>query len=669
MIRSCPACILLFAAAVCCFAFGSALADRERALEHICLVTADFWGLPTAGGTATAYHLLAKALADEGSQSVTLLGASLNQRLCREAAEAFSKPPKLLIDCLEDRHVQPEVVDSFPYEAIGHGVMRWLETSGQKCDVVHAHEWGGALQPVAAVLAARMGKPGQRLAIEPHGGHYWSTQGGQQRPTDVMTLRIDDHERVTLNLAEFVISPTAYMLAYLRQRGWLLPANTTVIPNIVPGAHSQLSADRQKVFVWKLAFFGRLDERKGLKQFCTALDSFSITDFPRLEVDFIGSEAKVDMLPSREYLRRRATAWDFKVNILGGLLRSEALARIKSDGTLVVFSSLVENLPFVVAEACIERVPFITFDVGGVSELFDPILNEDVIVNEVSAAGLAAKTRALLKRGWMKTTVLSPAVVTGDESWQRWHQTLEAGLPGYIQQDLDTRGQLAAVNVVRLPATPTALQLKHQLCSVEPRDDAILLLPQEFADPNADDLHQLGLLGARFAHMPSVGGFIFGASLPDGRLSYATTPTYMIYHGYEALCVEDAPILVHRQTFCDTYLPEARDFHTFHSWVLALHMRQSRRSLISYHRPTFVLNNFTTAGSGCRPDRVPRFRQISPRSAANLLAPAEEVLLAQHLAPWPKPAMSLRQGFDRFQGHRGWRYNYFDASGKSRSLS
>ena len=647
---------------------GATGAAKNRQLQHICLVSADFWGLPTAGGTATAYHLLAKALADTGSPSVTLLGASLDLNVCHEAASTFSSPPRLHFECLTETHLQPEVVDTFPYEAIGHGVLRWLKTSGQKCDVVHAHEWGGALQPVAAFLAARMGKPGVRLAVEPHGGHYWSTQGSRQRPTDVMTLRIDDHERVTLSLAEFVISPTAYMLAYLRQRGWQLPQNTSVIPNIVPGAHSQLQAQRQTISVWRLAFFGRLDERKGLKQFCSALDTLNDADLPRLEIDFIGSEAKVDMLPSKEFLRRRSAAWSFKVNILGGLRRVEALARIKSNGTLVVFSSLVENLPFVVAEACIEEVPFITFDVGGVSELFDPLLNEDVIVKTVSATSLVEKILIVLKRGWMQTTTLSPEIAISVASWQTWHQLLDSELQQYRGQDDVTRGSLSEVQTVRLPAQPSALNLKRDLCAEDKRD-VLLLLPEEFASPSPKTEHLLALLGARFAHLPTVGGFIFGATLSDGRVSYATTPTYMIYHGFEALCTEDAPVLILRSTFCETYLPEARDFSIYHSWVLALHMRQSRKMLVSYSDPTFVLNNFTTAGSGCRPDRIPRFRQISAKSAANLLAPAEEVLLAQHLAPWPRPAVSLRQGFDKFQGHRGWRYNYFDTSGQLRPLN
>ena len=38
---------------------------------NVCIVTADFWGLAAAGGTATAYHLLAAVLAKEESLNVS----------------------------------------------------------------------------------------------------------------------------------------------------------------------------------------------------------------------------------------------------------------------------------------------------------------------------------------------------------------------------------------------------------------------------------------------------------------------------------------------------------------------------------------------------------------------------------------------------------------------
>ena len=65
---------------------------------------------------------------------------------------------------------------------------------------------------------------GLRHVVEPHGGHFWSTQG-QIRPLDITSLRIDQQERMTLQLATTLISPTHYMTAYLRQRGWKLPTD------------------------------------------------------------------------------------------------------------------------------------------------------------------------------------------------------------------------------------------------------------------------------------------------------------------------------------------------------------------------------------------------------------------------------------------------------------
>ena len=41
-------------------------------------------------------------------------------------------------------------------------------------------------------------------------------------------------ERLGLQLGDALISPTRYMTAFLRQRGWRLPKTTLVIPNVAP---------------------------------------------------------------------------------------------------------------------------------------------------------------------------------------------------------------------------------------------------------------------------------------------------------------------------------------------------------------------------------------------------------------------------------------------------
>ena len=51
---------------------GGKLLPLPRSLR-VCTMTADFWGLPTAGGTATAYGLLTSALSEDPSLDVRAL--------------------------------------------------------------------------------------------------------------------------------------------------------------------------------------------------------------------------------------------------------------------------------------------------------------------------------------------------------------------------------------------------------------------------------------------------------------------------------------------------------------------------------------------------------------------------------------------------------------------
>lgn len=113
----------------------------RRGRSHVCIVTCDFWGLPNAGGTATAYHLLASTLADAGPRvwPVTFLAATQQPLLCQRLQQ--NSLGSTFFECLQPEHFLPQVVDNFPYEALGVAVVRWLQTAGQKCEVVHTHEW------------------------------------------------------------------------------------------------------------------------------------------------------------------------------------------------------------------------------------------------------------------------------------------------------------------------------------------------------------------------------------------------------------------------------------------------------------------------------------------------------------------------------------------------
>ena len=59
------------------------------------------------------------------------------------------------------------------------------------------------------------------------------------RPTDIMSLRLDNTERQTVELADIVLSSTRYMASWLRQRSWVLPQNRQAPPGHKPAwAHA-----------------------------------------------------------------------------------------------------------------------------------------------------------------------------------------------------------------------------------------------------------------------------------------------------------------------------------------------------------------------------------------------------------------------------------------------
>ena len=76
-----------------------------------------------------------------------------------------------------------------------------------------------------------------------------------------------------------------------------------------------------------------------------------------MQVYFVGSEAKIDMRPSSVWLREKTAKWPWKTHLRVGAKRDEALEILSSEGTLLVLCSLVDNMPYVVAEAAVRSHP------------------------------------------------------------------------------------------------------------------------------------------------------------------------------------------------------------------------------------------------------------------------------------------------------------------------
>jgi glycosyltransferase involved in cell wall biosynthesis len=231
-------------------------------------------------------------------------------------------------------------------------------------------------------------------------------------------------EQASIELADVAVSPSAYLLDWMRGQRWQLPVRTTVIRYLnraaATGEPQPITANNDVRPPERLVFFGRLEERKGLRTFAAALDALPVELKQRIEVEFLGRETpawprqRVEALladETRDALRR--------LTFSTSLDQREALERLQSPATLAVMPSPADNAPNTVSE-CIEYgIPFVTTNAGGIPEL---VAHEDRarVLFEPSADALAAKLEEALmsERPWQPARPAFAAAAAYD-AWSK----------------------------------------------------------------------------------------------------------------------------------------------------------------------------------------------------------------------------------------------------------
>jgi glycosyltransferase involved in cell wall biosynthesis len=335
--------------------FGTVPATTAiRATEdrRIAVVASELLGRPGTGGAGTADSLLAVALGRHG-YSVDLIVASgreigaLNEewrRIYDDAAvritvlqplpgvgPAYLRPSFEVLQALAE--IQPDVAIVNDWRALGWSALRARQVGldlTQTAFIVHCHGPGRVLVEFAQKVPDTVDRFGESVA-----------------------------ERAALELADAVVSPSAWLVDWFRTHRWALPDSVHVIQYIRQSAALEETVQRLPADgpVRRLVFFGQLREGKGIRIFLDALDRLD-----PVEVVFLGAASK--RWPREELLRRVPGA-----RVENELTREGALAELSQPGTLAVMPSLLDNSPNTVAE-CIERgIPFVATDTGGIAEL------------------------------------------------------------------------------------------------------------------------------------------------------------------------------------------------------------------------------------------------------------------------------------------------------------
>jgi glycosyltransferase involved in cell wall biosynthesis len=333
--------------------------------KRIVLVVNEILGLVRTGGAGTANTFLSFALAGMGHDVKILftdlsIPAELDPLWAGEYADRG-----IVVQALEPprERIVPRGL------TVTYAVQQALQDDAP--DVVVAGDWSG---PAYAALRSRqlgLGFSDMLFVVYCHGTNGWVYEAHRKPARSVGSFELEALERASVELADVVVSPSAYMLDWMHGRGWQV-SHSVVAPYFTRSSVDGTSVEKVALAntVRRLAFFGRLEERKGIAPFVEALNALDASVLTGIELVFLGREtprwpAQRVAETLSEAVRTHVAALRFETN----LDQPAAIATLEQPGTLAVMPSLLDNSPNVIYECLEHGIPFLAGDRGGGPEL------------------------------------------------------------------------------------------------------------------------------------------------------------------------------------------------------------------------------------------------------------------------------------------------------------
>lgn len=367
--------------------------DKQK---KICIVTDELAGPDFNGGIGTACTGLATALAAAGHE-VDVLYTRVSQGVVncsfgsfQDHVDAFARRAVRLLSI-----AQEGPWNDFPAKSFS--VLHHLQT--HRYDLAFFNDTHGT--GFYPLLSRRTGNPllaETKMCVVTHSATQWIFDLNGEPVTGVDNIRLLEMERRSIELADVVISPSSYLVRKYKGYGWLFPDNTQIRRYILPDAQRPLQHDAAELHeVDELVFFGRLERRKGIDLFCSALDRLKYA-LDGKTVTFLGRDTFVNGSSTLEKVVVRSAGWPFEVRVMPNFDRENALNYLRGGRRVAVMPSLEDNSPCAIQECLELGIPFIASSGSG---------GEELIAEESRArccfaptvTALAGKIEEVLKHG------------------------------------------------------------------------------------------------------------------------------------------------------------------------------------------------------------------------------------------------------------------------------
>ncbi|BGP25204.1 proteophosphoglycan ppg4 [Rhodotorula toruloides] len=377
---------------------------RRNKPIRVLIVTSEFAGLHKNGGIGTAFSELAHALAAAGGGrdfETSVLLAHLKgvfpvQKREQLREELASKGISLLFVEKEPQPFYPQAWT--PVAAMR--VWRYLRSRDGSFDIVHFPDNTGIGYFASLGKLEGLALRETKLVVGLHGADVeWAAMLNKRYPIDKYAVDLGVFEQRTAEWADTVVAPSEYILEYARQRGWKIPdEKALVIPNIVsvPAIAPTPTRNNRQMRpsavsphvepIRELVFFGRLEERKGVRLLVSVLESLYTAEplSPAVasieKISFLGrDQTHLATRTSISTLIKGAldailqyTNATFEYEFFTTYDRDEALAYLADPSRLALLPALADNSPSTVLECIAHDIRFLASDIGGIPELLHP---------------------------------------------------------------------------------------------------------------------------------------------------------------------------------------------------------------------------------------------------------------------------------------------------------
>lgn len=428
----------------------------------VCIVTSELIGPFKNGGVGTSMTGLAELLAqDRLPVTVLYTGAVWAPEVRLEPwVKHYAQRGIELISLSID---ETRTTDGW-LKHIGF-VTPWLiyqRLRERRFDVIHFNDCCGEGSLCLAAKALGMAFGDSLLSVALHSPSSWVFDLNHVLPANRACAAYDYAERLSLACADLVWSPSRYLLDWVASRGFALPEQTFIQQYVLPshggtGALACPSSTGEGACPpTEIVFFGRLEERKGLRLFCNAVQALADELAQRgITVTFLGKPETCAGMPSLEYIAKRSASWRFPVRTLTDFGQPEALRYLREGGRVAVMPSPADNSPCTVYEALGAGIPFLAARTGGIPELIEKSDREHVLFDYSNEALCNALREAIENGGW----IARPAIAFEESrrSWREMHAHWREFLPAQKEVSVRHAATVAAIidHPAGAPLTPT----------------------------------------------------------------------------------------------------------------------------------------------------------------------------------------------------------------------